>query len=283
MSTSLGQTLNDKVSLIKSNLDTRFSEINAKLTKKGIKTPRGNTLSNKILDINDIKDTSIQKAVGTGNLDKWMLPKGYAYGNLGGITYGNNLFVAVGVSGTILTSPDGITWTSRTSGTNNWLDGITYGNGLFVAVGLNGTILINGKLYEDYEPHNDIPMVVQGSYTTTATATYVTGLGFCPDKVFINFRGTSADYCRFGDYILTRNNNLHQNGSTVANLALNSSTTTNVTYSQEGVDSLASSTSVTMGITEDGFAILLPSSSMVGLTFDYTAIGRNVGSHKSTL
>jgi hypothetical protein len=51
------------------------------------------------------------------------------------VTYGNGLFVAVGEDGTILTSPDGVTWTQRTSGTSNWLNGVAYGNGLFVAVG----------------------------------------------------------------------------------------------------------------------------------------------------
>ena len=49
--------------------------------------------------------------------------------------------MAVGVSGTILTSSDATTWTSRTSGTSNKLRGITYGNSTFVAVGLSGTIL----------------------------------------------------------------------------------------------------------------------------------------------
>jgi hypothetical protein len=49
--------------------------------------------------------------------------------------------VAVGSGGTILTSPDGVKWTRRTSGTNNLLYGVTYGNGLFVAVGDRGTIL----------------------------------------------------------------------------------------------------------------------------------------------
>jgi hypothetical protein len=34
-----------------------------------------------------------------------------------GVTYGNGTFVAVGEGGTILTSPDGVTWTQRTSGT----------------------------------------------------------------------------------------------------------------------------------------------------------------------
>jgi uncharacterized membrane protein len=58
-----------------------------------------------------------------------------------GVTYGNGLFVAVGDGGVILTSPDGVSWTRRASGTSEWLRGVTYGNGLFVAVGLGGTIL----------------------------------------------------------------------------------------------------------------------------------------------
>jgi hypothetical protein len=38
-----------------------------------------------------------------------------------------------------MTSPDGITWTIRTSAAdNNWI-GVAYGNGLFVAVALSGT------------------------------------------------------------------------------------------------------------------------------------------------
>jgi hypothetical protein len=37
-----------------------------------------------------------------------------------------------------MTSPDGITWTSRTSAADNaWYD-VTYGNGIFVAVSLDG-------------------------------------------------------------------------------------------------------------------------------------------------
>jgi len=57
------------------------------------------------------------------------------------------LFVAVGDNGTILTSPDGTTWTQRTStpgpfGARVHLYDVTYGNGLFVTVGGdNGTIL----------------------------------------------------------------------------------------------------------------------------------------------
>jgi hypothetical protein len=49
--------------------------------------------------------------------------------------------VAVGEGGTILTSPDGVSWTRQTSGMRSWLSSVTYGNGLFVAVGLVDTIL----------------------------------------------------------------------------------------------------------------------------------------------
>jgi len=60
---------------------------------------------------------------------------------LRGVTSGNGLFVTVGFFGTILTSPDGITWTERTSGIFRNLYGVTSGNGLFVTVGESGTIL----------------------------------------------------------------------------------------------------------------------------------------------
>ena len=70
---------------------------------------------------------------------------------LNGITSGNNEFVAVGVdelspnrSGSILTSPDGITWTNANAPANYELSGVAYGANQFVAVGLNGTILQSG-------------------------------------------------------------------------------------------------------------------------------------------
>lgn len=60
---------------------------------------------------------------------------------LGRVTFGNGLFVTVGLEGTILTSPDGVAWTARNSGTTSQLFGVTYANGLFVATGNSGTIL----------------------------------------------------------------------------------------------------------------------------------------------
>jgi hypothetical protein len=54
---------------------------------------------------------------------------------------GTNLYVAVGSAGLLMTSSDGITWTTRTSGFGaNYIAKVAFGNGLWVAVGNNGTI-----------------------------------------------------------------------------------------------------------------------------------------------
>jgi hypothetical protein len=52
-----------------------------------------------------------------------------------GATYGNGQFVAVGFFGTVLTSPDAVTWTSRLPEGDGILEDVAYGNGRFVAVG----------------------------------------------------------------------------------------------------------------------------------------------------
>ena len=69
--------------------------------------------------------------------------------NLVGVTYANSTFVVMGGSGTILTSSDGTTWTSRTSGTTEGLYEGTYGNSTFVVVGDNATS-IGTKLTTTY-------------------------------------------------------------------------------------------------------------------------------------
>jgi uncharacterized repeat protein (TIGR02543 family) len=58
-----------------------------------------------------------------------------------GVTYGDDLYVAVGKSGGIVTSEDGITWTNQYSNTNNYLVDVAYGEGQFVAVGIGGTVV----------------------------------------------------------------------------------------------------------------------------------------------
>lgn len=62
------------------------------------------------------------------------------------VTFGNGLFVAIGFASVlgvptsyIFTSPNGITWTSRTPSEAMWFQDISYGNGLFVAIARTGT------------------------------------------------------------------------------------------------------------------------------------------------
>ncbi|MGA9750486.1 MAG: carboxypeptidase regulatory-like domain-containing protein [Acidobacteriota bacterium] len=57
------------------------------------------------------------------------------------ITFGANQFVAVGQYGLVLTSPDGLVWTPRPSGVGLPLYAVCYDGSLFVAVGRQGTIL----------------------------------------------------------------------------------------------------------------------------------------------
>ena len=55
------------------------------------------------------------------------------------IAHGNGHWVAVGMGGTIIHSPDGVNWTSTSAGTND-LVGVAYGNDNWIAVGVGGVI-----------------------------------------------------------------------------------------------------------------------------------------------
>ena len=57
------------------------------------------------------------------------------------VIYANNLWLAVGASGTIKTSTDGTVWTTRTSGTTSDLRGITWSGTEFTVVGDNNTVI----------------------------------------------------------------------------------------------------------------------------------------------
>ena len=61
--------------------------------------------------------------------------------NLYGVTFGNNTFVAVGQSGTIIKSTNnGASWSNSSPG-GNTLNGVTFGNNIFMAVGQDGRIV----------------------------------------------------------------------------------------------------------------------------------------------
>jgi hypothetical protein len=78
---------------------------------------------------------------GAGPLDNWVQRTSPTTNTLSVVTYGKDLFVAVGLSGTIVTSADGVTWRKQQSGTTGDIYGVTYGGDRFVAVGANGLVI----------------------------------------------------------------------------------------------------------------------------------------------
>lgn len=63
-----------------------------------------------------------------------------AEGNLYGVEYGKGLYIAVGDSGVIKTSVDGVNWEQRISGTERRLNNVIWNGSIFIAVG-EGVIL----------------------------------------------------------------------------------------------------------------------------------------------
>ncbi len=63
--------------------------------------------------------------------------------DLKAVCYGNGRFVAVGNSGTVLTSTDGDRWSAVNSGTSQNLNGVACGEERFVAVGRGGTVIVS--------------------------------------------------------------------------------------------------------------------------------------------
>jgi hypothetical protein len=64
-------------------------------------------------------------------------------GSLNDISWNGSVYVAVGSSGRVYSSPDGSNWSERDSGTSQWLEDITWDAtlGQFFAVGWNGAII----------------------------------------------------------------------------------------------------------------------------------------------
>ena len=87
----------------------------------------------------------------------------------------SGLYIAVGTSGTLLTSSDGTSWDNRTSGTTNNLYGVTYGNSTFVTVGDNGTILTSSDNGTSWTNKRTSSVTTNNLYGVTyANSTFVT-------------------------------------------------------------------------------------------------------------
>ena len=115
--------------------------------------------------------------------------------NLYSVTYGNGLFVAVGMWGRIYTSPDGLNWTLREGATKD-LYNVIYENDRFIAVGLKTIITSDdGINWVDKSPD---------STTTFRKVTYGKGIFVAVgNKIYASSDG---DAWREGTYFITGDN-----------------------------------------------------------------------------
>jgi hypothetical protein len=79
--------------------------------------------------------------VTSANASTWTSRTSGTATGLRGVAFGNNTYVTVGLGGVIVSSPDGTTWTTRTSGTGENLESIVFANNQFLTTGGNGTVL----------------------------------------------------------------------------------------------------------------------------------------------
>jgi|APSaa5957512535_1039671.scaffolds.fasta_scaffold49400_1 photosystem II stability/assembly factor-like uncharacterized protein len=102
------------------------------------------------------------------------------------------LFVAVGGSGTILTSTNGIDWNSSSSGTSNELRGVTFGNNKFVIVGDKSTLTSSYGITWNYlSISQDLNAVAFGNNTFMAVGDYGQ-----VGNITISNNGTSVYFAR---------------------------------------------------------------------------------------
>lgn len=97
------------------------------------------------------------------------------------IIYAGGIWVAVGDEGTIKTSTDGITWTTRTSGVTETLNNITY-NGdtsTFTVVGNNNAILVSDDLGVTWS-YSSVLVPVETVYDVTGAEF---SFGYAPEEL----------------------------------------------------------------------------------------------------
>lgn len=116
-----------------------WNKVSDKVEKLSVGSSMSEETLNALLDAKQDKEIIIltdEMQIVTGN--------GVSTKNtLHGITYGNGIFVAVGKSGTVYYSEDGINWSAGSVETSLDLNSISYGNGKFIIVGGAGAVYLS--------------------------------------------------------------------------------------------------------------------------------------------
>lgn len=147
-----------------------------------------------------------------------MRTSGFGTSAIHGVAYGAGLFVAVGAGGRITTSPDGTTWTGRTSPTGTQINGVSFLNNKFIA-GINSSEIMTST--------DGITWSIVSSNTATGgtVLSFKTGQASYVDGKYYHARGgsvfVSTDLVTW-DYMVARGGRA---GAVVNGLVIYGSTT----------------------------------------------------------
>jgi len=130
------------------------------------------------------------------SLGGWLFSNPFPQGNaINGVAAGGGLLVAVGGSGAVLTSADnGVSWTTPSFGTADWLWDACWGAGRFVAVGDGGTVLTSTD-GTTWDPAS-FPSNLSPDEVAFGGGTFLAANGH--GQIFISASGTS--WSQVGDF-----------------------------------------------------------------------------------
>jgi hypothetical protein len=123
---------------------------------------------------------------------------------LGGVAWTGTRLVAVGTSGTVLSSPDGATWTAHPTGTTAQLTGVAGSPGLVAAVMYGSATVLTSPDLVDWTPRDAGPTAASGLWSVAWTGSQFVAAGIggavvtSPDGLAWTGRASGTPYTLAG-------------------------------------------------------------------------------------